>query len=158
MKNGTAVLTLENTVQQAAAKGTCPVCALVRAYQNEIIEQLGSSGAQSVCSYHAWLIASGSPAAAVVNVFLHMLEQPLLVIRDTPWVHDSCNICRLLCEHEELRLREFAHELQNSDFRVWVERFGTVCRVHAQQLKSVLPEWSGNSPSPGISSGSLDKK
>lgn len=74
MKNTTTALTSENTVLQALAKGACPICALVRAYQNETIERLNSSGVKSVCNYHAWAVAASAPAAEVASMFLRMLE------------------------------------------------------------------------------------
>lgn len=140
MKNETAVLTSENTVQHALAKGACPICALVRAYQNETIEQFSSSGVRSVCNYHAWAIAALSPAAGVINAFMHMLEHPLAVEENAPDVHVSCDTCALLREHERARLREFAREMQRRSFLSWIERHGTVCRVHAKQLIAILPE------------------
>jgi len=140
MKNGQTALTSENTVQQALAKGTCPICALVRAYQNEAIERLNSSGMKSVCNYHAWSIAAWSPGAGVINVFLQMLEHPLGSEGDVSDVWLSCDVCALLREHERTRLEEFARELQRKNFREWVERYGTVCRIHARPLMAMLPE------------------
>lgn len=140
MKNETAVLSSENTVQQALAKGTCPICALVRAYQNETIERFSASSVKSVCNYHAWAIAALSPAAGVINAFLHILEHPLAIDGDAQNVHVSCDVCRMLREHERARLEEFARAMRQSNFLAWVERFGTVCRVHGQELMAILSE------------------
>ncbi len=139
MKNETAT-TPENTVFQALAKGTCPICTLVRTYQNETIERFSSAKVQSVCNYHAWAIAASSPAGEVVKLFLYMLEHAPASAGTNPEALTPCDLCTLLREHELTRLQEFAREMRRKVFLEWIERHGTVCRFHGKQLIAMLPQ------------------
>jgi len=140
MKNTTTTLKSENTVLQALAKGACPICALVRAYQNETIENFKSSGIDSVCNYHAWALAASAPAAEVANLFLRILEHRPSVEGNGRDAKPECDFCALLRQHEHLRLQEFAREMRRIPFRDWIEKHGTVCHVHAQTLMKMVPE------------------
>ena len=139
MKIETAV-TPENTVIQALAKSACPICTLVRAYQNETIERFSSAKVQSVCNYHAWAVAALSPAGEVVNVFMYMLEHAHAAVGNNPEALTPCDVCTLLREHERTRLQEFAREMRRKVFLEWIEKYGTVCRFHGKQLIAMLPE------------------
>jgi hypothetical protein len=133
-----ASLTSENTVLHALAKGACPICSLVRGFQNELIERLQPNGVAMVCSYHAWAIAASAPAGSVAEVFLAMLRGTSS--RENRKQPAGCDLCCSIREHEIARLREFAHEMQRSKFVEWVEQYGTLCRFHGATLCRMLPE------------------
>jgi hypothetical protein len=137
MKENASTLTSENTVLHALAKGACPICSLVRAFQSELIERLQPNGASMVCNYHAWAIAASAPAGSVAEVFLAMLRGTSS--RENRKQPAECDLCCSIREHEVARLREFAHEMQRSKFVEWVEQFGTLCRFHGATLCRMLP-------------------
>lgn len=135
MKGNTATLK-SNTVLHALAKDVCPICTLVRAFQNELIELLKPDSAATVCNYHAWAIAAGAPASSVAETFLSMLrgsEQ-----REVGQEHLDCDLCSSIREHELGRLREFALDMQRAKFAEWFGTYGTLCRVHGIRLLPML--------------------
>lgn len=133
----TSALTSENTIAHALAKGVCPVCALVRVFQNELIERLRSDQVSKICNYHAWAIAASAPASAVAEIFLAALREEGGFNVSTGELN-RCDLCNAIRAHEAVRLREFAQEMQRSRFAEWIERYGTVCRFHGAELASML--------------------
>ena len=137
MNENTSTVTSENTVLHALAKGVCPICSLVRAFQNELIERLQPNSASMLCNYHAWAIAAGAPASSATEVFFAMLRNTgSEKIRE----ETDCDLCSSIREHEAVRLREFAHEMQRAKVAEWVAQHGTVCRAHGEMLRSMLRE------------------
>jgi ferredoxin len=138
MKKNENLFTTENSVLLASAKGVCPICSLVRSFQNELIERLQPNWASTVCNYHAWAIAASSPASSVTEVFLTMLRETS--IREASGECTDCDLCWSIREHEAVRLREFAAEMKRNRFAEWLARYGTLCRLHGATLQSMLPE------------------
>jgi len=138
MKKDESLIATGNTVLLALAKGVCPICSLVRAFQNEVIEQLQLNDASAVCNYHAWAIAASAPASSVAEVFLSMLRGPSGEQRGKD--HINCDLCWAIRAHEMVRLREFAHEMQRRKFAEWFERYGTLCLFHGVTMRPMLPE------------------
>ncbi len=138
MKKSEPFIATGNTVLLALAKGVCPICSLVRAFQNELIERLQPNWASMVCNYHAWAIAASAPATSVAEIFLAMLRD---ASGGEVWKDGiDCDLCWSIREHEIARLREFAREMQRSKFAEWVEHYGTLCRFHGAMLRPMLPE------------------
>lgn len=136
-KNSVSLNATKNSLLLALAKGVCPLCTLVRAFQNELIERLQPNGAAIVCNYHAWAIAGSAPAVSVAEVFLAMLRgaNSSEIGRERM----DCDLCWLIREHEFTRLQEFVREMQHGRFAEWVEQYGTLCRYHGTALDSMLP-------------------
>ena len=59
---------------QVLARGVCPVCALMRAVQNAMIEASLRFPATTFCNFHAWSLAGSSPAVEAIRIFRFMLE------------------------------------------------------------------------------------
>ena len=136
MMNASSI-TSGNTVLNALAKGVCPICSLVRAFQNELIEHLHPDDATAVCNYHAWAIAASAPAHSVAEIFLAMLRG---VGREKSSNEQGCGLCSSIREHEVARLRELATEMRRTRFAQWLEQHGTLCHFHAASLQSMVPE------------------
>jgi hypothetical protein len=135
MKNET-FLTTGNTVLLALAKGVCPICSLLRAFQKELIERLQPTAASTACNYHAWAIATSAPASSAAEIFLAMLR---VTSSGDVWNERiDCNLCGSIREHEIARLREFVNEMQRGRFAQWMERHGTLCRFHGASLQSMV--------------------
>jgi hypothetical protein len=136
-KKSVSLNAAENSVLLALAKGICPICTLVRAFQNELIERLQPNGVATVCNYHAWAIAGSAPAVSVAEVFLAMLRgtNSSEIGRE----HTDCDLCWSIREHQFTRLQEFAREMQHGKFAEWVEQYGTLCHYHGTALDSMLP-------------------
>ncbi len=122
------------TVAQALAKGSCPVCAVLKQFVDELVENLGSDQATSVCKTHTWALARAAPAEAAVAAFLKTIESRLA---SQPC---ACGICLQMHNEEGVRLRELAREMERSRMLDWFGRHGTLCLDHAEKLRKHLPE------------------
>ena len=91
-------LTAGNTVLLALAKGVCPICSLLRAFQKELIERLQPTAASAICNFHAWAIATSAPASSAAEIFLAMLRG---TSSGDVWKERiDCNLCWSIREHE----------------------------------------------------------
>jgi hypothetical protein len=133
----TSNITSGSTVLNALAKGVCPICSLVRAFQNELIEHLHPDDVANVCNYHAWAIAASAPAHSVAEIFLAMLKG---VGREESRKGPGCGLCSAIREHEVTRLRELATEMRRTRFAQWLEQHGTLCHFHGASLQDMVSE------------------
>jgi hypothetical protein len=124
----------------ALARGVCPICTLMRAFQNASVEALHRYPARTLCNFHAWSLAGSSPAVGVVPIFRFMLEDSLVGPTSGPAELRLCDWCVTLREHEDEKLSEFTPEMKRDNFRRWVTQYGTVCLFHGRRLMKVLPE------------------
>jgi len=123
---------------QALARGVCPICTLVRAFQNAMIEAPLRYPALNLCNFHTWSLAGSSPAVEVTRIFKCMLEGSVAEpSAGAPEIH-PCDRCSVLREYEEERLSEFKREMERDNFRSWVAQYGTVCVFHGRKLMKVL--------------------
>jgi hypothetical protein len=123
-------------VAQALAKGTCPICALVRTSQNDLIENLIPNQVEHLCNYHAWAIAHATPAHNAVDIFNRILESDAATLRPG----FACDVCTRIRDEEELRVREMAKELRSrTNLLDWMSHHGNICLNHSVQLQTVLP-------------------
>jgi hypothetical protein len=129
-------ITPEAPVIQALARGVCPICTLMRVFQNTVVEAPHRFPADSVCNFHAWALAGSSPAVEAVPIFRSMLED---LAAGGAEVH-PCDWCAVVREHENEKLMEFSREMKRDNFRSWVTQYGTVCLFHGQKLINILPE------------------
>ena len=133
-------LTPEAPVIQALARSVCPICTLLRAFQNAMLEAPLRYPAANLCNFHAWSLAGASPAVEAVRIFRSMLEHS--PVRETSGVIDlyPCDWCITLRKQEDEKLAEFSREMKRDAFRSWVTEYGTVCLFHGRKLMKVLPE------------------
>jgi hypothetical protein len=127
-------LTPEAPLIQALARGVCPICTLLRAFQNGMFEAPHRYPATSLCNFHAWSLAGASPAVEAVRIFRSMLEQS--PVRETSGAVDlyPCDWCITLREQEDEKLAEFSREMKRDTFRSWITEYGTVCLFHGRKL------------------------
>ncbi len=133
-------LSPEAPVIQALARGVCPICALMRVFQNTVIEAPHRFPAESLCNFHAWSLAGASPAVEAVPILRSMLENSSVEPISGPIELHPCDWCVALREHEDEKLAEFAREMKRDNFRSWVTQYGTVCLFHGRRLMKVLSE------------------
>jgi hypothetical protein len=122
-------------VAQALSKGTCPICALLREFQNDLIDTLAPCAAEYLCNFHAWAIAHATPATSVVRIFSRLLESG----GANDWTR--CGICEQVLKEEELRVHEVAKELgSRATLAQWLLRHGSICLNHATKLRAFVPD------------------
>jgi hypothetical protein len=133
-------LTPEAPLIQALARGVCPICTLLRAFQNVMLEAPHRYPAASLCNFHAWSLAGASPAVEAVRIFRSMLEQSLVQLTFNGAELYPCDWCVVLRGQEDEKLVEFDREMKRDKFRSWVTEYGTVCLFHGRKLITILPE------------------
>jgi hypothetical protein len=120
-------------IAQALAKGTCPLCSVLKHFVDELVENLGPDQATSACKTHTWALAKAAPAEAAVASFLKTIEAGA---SDEP---SRCGICVQRDHEESERLDELAAEMKHRRMLDWFERYGTLCRNHAEKLRKHVP-------------------
>ncbi len=131
------------SVSQALAKGTCPICVILKDYQWVLATKSPTASHLRVCNFHCWALArsrgSGlsrsTPGETVTKIFLQMLKDPLF--EKAPI--EECDLCRQVLEEEVVRLRELGKKFQSAMFSQWITSQGTLCLDHAKKLKEFVP-------------------
>jgi len=132
MKSGTMAPKL--AIAQALAKGSCPVCSVLKQFVEDLVENFRPDQATSTCKTHTWALAKTAPAEAVVNSFLKTIGAR---VSGEPC---ACGICLLKEQEESERLDELAAEMKHRRMIEWFERHGSLCLEHAEKLREHLPE------------------
>src|ERR1700733_5133933 len=65
MKIGSSAARLP--ISNIVAKGTCPICAALKEFQNYFAKNLRASECIHFCNLHAWVIANSAPAELVAT-------------------------------------------------------------------------------------------
>jgi len=130
------------SVTQALAKGTCPICEILKDFQWTLAESTKPQPNLRLCNYHVWALARSrdklsrsTPGETVSNVFLEMLKGPLLGKADS----GDCALCHRVLEEEVALLRELAQRFQSFMFVQWMKSHGSLCLDHARKLKEFVP-------------------
>jgi hypothetical protein len=133
-------LSPEAPMIQVLARGVCPICTLMRVFQNAMVEAPRRYPAAELCNFHAWSLVGASPAVEAVPILRSMLEKsPSKPMSESKELH-PCSWCITLRQHEDEKLTEYARELERDNFRNWVTQYGTVCLFHGGRLIKSLPE------------------
>lgn len=124
-------------VSEAVARGTCPICTMLRHRQTRLIEVRGIPNAARLCNHHAWSLARSAPAAVASKVFLQSLYARQ---------HDEmqseigkCDFCDVLRQEEAGQLNELVEKMKTPVFLEWMRRNGTLCLRHASKVAERVP-------------------
>ena len=126
------------SITRVARRTACPICAALREFQSELVEQLGPNECRRFCNTHGWLVANSAPADSAAGIFLNAIENP-------DWeqgsaVPEECDICRKVQAEKEDRLKEIAVQLRQSRLRTWLHDYGVLCSRHGREIIAKLPE------------------
>jgi hypothetical protein len=124
-------LSPETPVVQALARDACPICTLMRAFQNAMVDAPHGYTAASLCNFQAWSLAGSSPAIEVVPIFRSVLQGSPKESGVDSMELRPCDWCEAIREHEDERLAEFKSEMKRGMFSNWMRQYGTVCLFHA---------------------------
>jgi hypothetical protein len=134
--------TSTTSVAQALAKGTCPICEILKGFQWALAESTRPQPNLRLCNYHVWALARSrdklsrsTPGETVSNVFLEMLNRPLLGKVSS----GECVLCHRVLEEEVTRLRELAQRFESAMFVQWMKSHGSICLDHSHKLKEFVP-------------------
>jgi hypothetical protein len=136
MKPGSSATRLP--ISNIVAKGTCPICAALKEFQNCSAKNLRASECVRFCNLHAWLIANSSPAESAAATFLESMRNPLW-IPGTPTPSD-CDFCERMEIEKQSRMTEIIEELDRPALRDWLHEHGMLCLRHGHELIQKMPE------------------
>jgi hypothetical protein len=129
-------------VNQGLAKGTCPICGILKDFQWILAEAVRPQSDLRVCNFHGWALARSrakisrsTPGESVTTVFLEMLKPPLV----GKVTSAECTLCHRVLEEEVTHLRELAQKLQETMFAQWMKSQGTLCLEHSRKVKEFVP-------------------
>ena len=137
MKTGTASERLP--IARIAVKGSCPVCAAVKHFQESLPGQLRTEGQTQLCNFHAWLLAKSASAEVAASLFL---ERSQSQERDAASAStSSCIVCEKIDVEEVARLKEVTCELERNtlDGRV-VTAARAIRPRHVSEVKKQVPD------------------
>ena len=93
----------KNIVTEAAARGVCPVCTVLRHRQTRLIEETGIPGGMHLCNHHAWALAKAAPASIATDLLLRTLQARRN--EGTQAVRGPCDFCKDLLQGESEDLK-----------------------------------------------------
>ena len=136
MKIGSPAIRLP--ISSIVAKGTCPICAALKEFQNDFAKTLSVYECARFCNLHAWVIANSAPAESVATIFLES-------IRNSHWEPsrpspDQCDFCKRMEIEKQIRIKEILKELGRPGLRSWLHEHGMLCFRHGTELIGKLPE------------------
>jgi hypothetical protein len=124
-------------IARLAAKGSCPVCAAVKHFQDSLLGQLRAEGQTHLCNFHAWSLARSAPAEVAASLFLDALRAD--ESETSTASPSSCTACNKVREEGSTRLKEVTRELERPAMALWFEQHATFCLRHVHELKNRAP-------------------
>jgi hypothetical protein len=136
MKTGSSAARLP--ISNIVAKGSCPICAALKEFQNYFAKNLRATECVHFCSLHAWVIANSAPAESVATMFLESMRNPLW----TPSmpIPSDCDFCKRMEIEKQTRMMEIIEELDRPALRDWFYEHGMLCFRHGHELIQKIPE------------------
>lgn len=125
-------------ISNIIAKGTCPICAALKEFQNYFAKNLRASECGRFCNLHAWVIANSAPAESVATMFLESMRNPLW----TPSMPSpsDCDFCKRMESEKQTRMTEIIEEMERPGMREWLHEHGMLCCRHGRELIQKMPE------------------
>ncbi|MGI0135196.1 MAG: hypothetical protein ACREBW_09600 [Candidatus Micrarchaeaceae archaeon] len=103
-------------------------------FQSAVLQDPTSRRVDHLCNFHAWGLAAAQDAAIAAELFLGLLRDQYETFIGSP-----CEICHVLQEEEELRIREFVSCLGQKQVREWLRSEAGCCIAHGMRLKKAVP-------------------
>jgi hypothetical protein len=130
MKIGSSATRLP--ISNIVAKGTCPICAALKEFQNYFAKNLRASECVRFCNLHDWVVANSAPAEAAAATFLESMRNPLWVpSMPSP---SECDLCKRMEIEKQSRMTEIVEELDRPALRNWLHDYGMLCLRHGHEL------------------------
>ncbi len=126
------------SITSIATRHTCPVCAALREFQNDLLKNLKPGECQRFCNTHGWVVANSAPAEAVAAIFLKAILDPAW--RPAAPVPEDCDLCNRMHKEKQRRFVEIVEQLEQPGLRSWLHDYGMLCSRHGRELMIELPE------------------
>jgi hypothetical protein len=115
-------------------RGVCPICTSLRRRQTQMVQEVGLSGANHLCNFHAWALARAGPAAMAARILLDTLHTRAHEAKPST----RCDFCDSLSSEEAGKIKELSEKMATSEFLDWMRKHGTLCLRHSGQISKLL--------------------
>lgn len=119
----------------AIQEESCKICRALKEFQSDYVDMLSQRMPQSLCNFHAWLVAKVAEAGVAAEVLLRVLEHALK--NDSSGAY--CGLCAWIVREEERELGEFAQDLNRPEYLQRLRERGGLCIPHARKLFALVP-------------------
>jgi len=124
-------------IAQILAKGSCPICAALKVFQDGLLESPGTVEFAHLCQHHTWALAKSAPGSVAAESFLRALR--LVKEGPPPRRASGCDMCKRIHEEETTRIQELTDDLKRRVVLEWMRKQGTICARHAHTLSEQVP-------------------
>jgi len=122
------------SILQVLGDSGCPFCRFLKDFQAAALQSPGKTQIHHLCNFHTWGLAAMQRAPFAAELFLTLLEEDPRASPNLP-----CDICLLLWQEEDLRIREFISCLNHKLVAQWLRSQATLCLIHGPKLKQGAP-------------------
>jgi len=122
------------SILQVLGESGCPFCRFMKDFQAAALQKPGRTQIHHLCNFHTWGLAATQRAPFAAELFLTLLDAQAEDI-----AHGRCDICSLLWEEEDLRIREFISCLDHRLVAQWLRSQAVLCMVHGTKLGHGAP-------------------
>lgn len=113
----------------------CPFCRFLKEFQADCLQRYAERELHHLCNFHTWGFAAVQDAPDAARIFLKLIDEAAPLSSG----NISCDVCRLVVDEEDLRIREFVSSLHRSDISDWLKTNATLCIPHGLKLRPKLP-------------------
>jgi hypothetical protein len=123
-------------IARIAVKGSCPICAAVKHFQESLLKNLRAEKGARLCNIHAWTLAKSAPAEVAASVFLNTLKSKEWSAHfSSP---SSCIVCKKIHEEEISRIEEVSEEFKSSTLGRWLKDHAKFCIRHLSATNGIV--------------------
>ena len=124
-------------IAQILVKGSCPICAALKVFQDGLLENPGTVEYAHLCHHHTWALAKSAPGSVAAKSFLRALR----LVKEGPQLRrvSNCDLCKRIHEEEITRVEEMVDDLKRPAILGWMQKQGTICVRHAHGLGEQVP-------------------
>lgn len=123
-----------NSILQVLSESGCPFCRFMKNFQAALLQDPATRQVGHLCNFHAWGLAASQDAAIAAELFLGLLRE-----RYETFIGSPCEMCHVLQEEEDLRIREFVSCLGQKQVKEWLRSQTACCIAHGMKLKKSVP-------------------
>ncbi|HTZ56879.1 MAG TPA: hypothetical protein VMB49_02230 [Acidobacteriaceae bacterium] len=122
------------SILQVLGESGCPFCRFMKDFQAGALQKTGTRRIEHLCNFHTWGLAAMQKAPLAAELFLNLLEKESRASPGSP-----CDICIMLWEEEDRRVREFIACLDQRLVVQWIGSQAVLCSIHGEKLKKCAP-------------------
>ena len=123
-----------HSILQVLQESGCPFCRFMKNFQSALLQDPATRTVEHLCNFHTWGLAAAQDASIAAELFLGLLREQYEAFIGSP-----CEMCHVLQEEEDLRIREFVSCLSRAQVKDWLRSQPVCCLAHGIKLKKSVP-------------------